>query len=223
MAVSSQVTREAKIINFNEARGPDPGIRHRWLDRLQDDPQLPRCSTFAVAYAVARFIDAKAATPKVWASIAKIAARAQVPLSTAKAELKWLHDHGWLTFGAGHFKTKVRVLMMPDASSDVADRAATMNTTTGTPSEELDHGLRCRVGCACGHTLATAKADRRATVDADLPALRCARSRRQSARCQPGHDRRSGVAVACVDADRSEGGNRSRRSRCKTALPAAAP
>ena len=163
----AQVARDAEIINFNEARGPDPGFRHRWLDRLQDDPRLPRQSVFGVAYAVARFVDAKAATPKVWASIAKIAARAQVPVSTAKADLKWLHDHGWLTFGAGHFKTKVRVLMMPGTSShvadraatsqpdmadraatDLADRAATMNTTSRTPPE--DYHQQGPLACARG-------------------------------------------------------------------------
>lgn len=91
--------------------GSDRGFKHRWLDRLQDaDP--PRHSIFAVAYAAARFTDAKAA-PKVWAAIAKIAARAHVSLAVAKRDLQWLHANGWLAFLPGSYKTKVRVLTLP--------------------------------------------------------------------------------------------------------------
>jgi hypothetical protein len=118
----------AKIINFNEARGPDPGFRHRWLDRLQDDPDR-RQSTFSVAYALARRIDPKKAAPEVWPGIESIAGMAQVSISTAKTELKWLHDRGWLAFGKRRPKYVVRVLTMPE----VADPPATSRPVVADP------------------------------------------------------------------------------------------
>ena len=119
---------DAGVVNLNEARGPDPGFKHRWLDRLQDaDP--PRHSIFALAYALTRFPAAKAKTPKVFSTMAKIAARAHVSLPVAKRDIKWLHDHGWLAFGTLSIEelaalrvrsndeliTKVRVLTLPGA------------------------------------------------------------------------------------------------------------
>jgi hypothetical protein len=153
-------TFDAKIINFNETRGPDPGFRHRWLDRLQDDPER-RQSTFSVAYALARRIDPKKAAPEVWPGIELIAATAQVSISTAKTELKWLHDRGWLAFGKRRPKYVVRVLTMPsltvtnrhDATAItavvadppatvVADPPATITTTRTSPPTKAAHSRR---------------------------------------------------------------------------------
>jgi hypothetical protein len=157
-------TTNHKIINFNEARGPDPGFRHRWLDRLQDDPDR-RQSTFSVAYALARRIDPKKAAPEVWPGIESIAGMAQVSISTAKTELKWLHDRGWLAFGKRRPKYVVRVLTMPEVADPpatsqpvVADPPATVVagppatiTTIGTsPPTKDDHKANNPERCASG-------------------------------------------------------------------------
>jgi hypothetical protein len=138
--------RADNVVNFNEARGPDSGFTYRWLDRLQDaDP--PRHSIFALAYAMTRIPSAKSTSPKTYESISKIAARAHVVRSTAADDLKWLHDHGWLTNGTlsaeelakaprvrnGITKTKVRLLTMPGA-----DRAPPVETHRETPPAEAD-------------------------------------------------------------------------------------
>jgi hypothetical protein len=152
-----------KIINFNEARGPDPGFRHRWLDRLQDDPER-RQSTFSVAYALARRIDPKKAAPEVWPGIESIAGMAQVSISTAKTELKWLHDRGWLAFGKRRPKYVVRVLTMPEVADPlatsrpvvadppatvVAGPPATITTTRTSPPSKNDHeDTSPRAACA---------------------------------------------------------------------------
>src|ERR1700733_1220607 len=150
MANANYKTAEnsTKIVNLNEARGPNPGFRHRWLDRLQDDPER-RQSTFSVAYALARRIDAKKSTPEVWPGIEWIAEKAQVSISTAKAELKWLHDRGWLAFGKRRPKYVIRVLTMPVVADQpatvVADPPATITTTRTSPSTKEDniHSAAC--------------------------------------------------------------------------------
>jgi hypothetical protein len=143
--MAAELSHDAKIINFNEARGPDPGFRHRWLDRLQDDPER-RQSTFSVAYALARRIDPKKSTPEVWPGIELIAATAQVSISTAKAELKWLHDRGWLAFGKRRPKYVIRVLTMPEIAGPpatvVADPPATITTTRSSPSTKKANSPR---------------------------------------------------------------------------------
>ncbi|SHN69104.1 hypothetical protein [Bradyrhizobium erythrophlei] len=182
--MATPLAHDAKIINLNEARGPDIGFRYRWLDRLHEDPER-RHSTFAVAYALARRIDAKKAAPEVWPGIEWIAAKAKVSVSTAKSELKWLHDRGWLRLGKRRPKYVIRVLTMPEVADQpatvVADQPATITTTGSSPSTKEDNIHSA--ACAAPSSEPNQPGDRSQKSDTDIARLLASFEQRVKERC----------------------------------------
>lgn len=140
-AASAKPPKSVNVAEINS-----PGFKYRWLDRLQDDPELPRHSAFAVAYSLTRFINDKksgSGTRKARPSVRKIAALAQASLTSTKEDLKWLHDRGWLAFEDGIYQTKIRVLTLPAQMAEPSalnlDDPAAPAATPSRPGGDNEH------------------------------------------------------------------------------------